>query len=160
MMHIYWQGTSESYKIQRKNPNDENWVTIAENIPNTHYYDPDGTVLSVYRIASTGSDVWTPSIYGTPDSSIGLCKIYGYIYNIDGTPCGYADVFIKRALDVFFLSFPMYTKDTFPIQANESGYWEAFLVRGLKVNIYIPTIDLNVDIVVPDTESCPLATLL
>lgn len=159
MVIVQWedQSLAVSYIISRSDTAD-NFVEIAADVIGTTFLDDTGATDKFYLIKGVdkrGNDLrqFEPLIVY---DATNVCKIFGTIQDVNGRPEGDAKVIfrlrretIPETVNDTVVDLGV-TRDEFEVFSNDAGRWEAYLLRNVTMEIYIPDQRFSFEFMVPD----------
>lgn len=100
-----------------------------------------------------------------PSSDPDVCIIYGYIFDITGTPDDQVSpesivISAQRTRTPVKYGNRFFTLDKTDVRASSDGYFEITLARSIMVKLSIPRIGVEKTFTVPDEPTVDLATII
>lgn len=184
MIKLTWVPNTEvdidNYEIW-KAPDNVNFTKIADvdhdlgnplvydaGIGRFFYEDATGTETDWYKIRAEDSSgnfsAFTVSKQAGPPTPP-ICVLFGTVLLPDGTPVTDAQVQIyiqNRESEKDGQFVDTYGIKSTPIEVftDDSGFWEADIIRESTVRVVIPPINLDTEIIIPNASSAEITTLL
>ena len=157
-------------EVWRADSKDGEYAIVGDlvELPTKELVDEDGDASKWYKLRvkmedDSYGDFTLPRTLQKP----AVCKVYGWVFDPTGRPIQDAQVWFSPASPPVFDSKTHTGSSATHGQLAKSvqvvtgadGYFEAELIRGLTLTVYIPDMALEREIVIPDEDSKSLKEL-
>ena len=148
-----------TYNVYRSPDNTPSSYTLVASAITNVYNDPTGSETDYYQIAGVDVQGAEGDISGafhsytteTHISPVATCRVFGTILDINGHPDPELDVTfeIDRCDAAQFQQTAGLTVDTITRSTNRDGFFEANLVQGALVTLFIKSMRYRIQFAVP-----------